>query len=127
MEEDAQEMIDEVDEEGEVPRRSYKKQDKSDGTELVKEAVLDLDRELKRIRDEKNSLNSEIRKIDNIIKNAEEVGKKVERLRYERRIERLEAEETKLIEKKRKLQQKDESLNKRMGKVRGIKEKLSGV
>jgi len=124
MEEDAQEMIDEVDEE--KPRKKYK-ENKSDGTELVKEAVLDLDRELKRIRDEKNSLNSEIRKIDNIIKNAEEVGKKVERLRYERRIERLETEEAKLIEKKRKLEQKDESLNKRLGKVKNIKEKLSGV
>jgi len=125
MEEDAQEMIDEVDEE-ETPKKKYK-ENRSDGTELVKEAILDLDRELKRIRDEKSSLNSEIRKIDNIIKNAEEVGKKVERLRYERRIGRLEVEEEKLIEKKRKLQQKDESLNKRMGKVRGIKEKLSGV
>ena len=125
MEEDAQEIIDEADEE--APRRSYKKQDKSDGSELVKEAVLDLDRELSRIKNEKASLNSEIRKIDNILKNAEEVGKKVERLRYERRIERLDAEEAKLIDKKRKLQQRDDSLNKRMSKVKGIKEKLSGV
>jgi len=125
MEEDTQDMIDEVDEE-EVPRRKNKS-DNGGGTELVKEAILDLDRELARIRKEKGSLNSDIKRIDDIIKNAEEVGKKVERLRYLKRIAKLDAEEAELVQRKKNLQQKGESLDKRMNKVKKVKERLSGV
>ncbi len=126
MEEDAQEMIDEVDEDEEtsVPKKKYSE---NKNPELVKEAVLDLDREISRIRKEKVSLNLDIKRIDNIIKSAEEVGKKVEKLRYLRRIARLDDQEAALVEKKKKLQQKDYGLDKRLSKVKGIKEKLSGV
>ena len=59
MEEDAQDMIDEE----EIPRGKNSKSDSEGGTELLKEAILDLDRELARIRKEKTSLNSDIKKI----------------------------------------------------------------
>jgi chromosome segregation ATPase len=126
MEEDDQEVIDEAEEE-EVSKKHSNDKSSGDETELVREAVLDLDRELARIRKEKNALNAQIKKIDYIVKNAEEVGKKVERLRYMRRVAKLDAQETELIQRKKKLQQKYETLSKRMSKVKGIKEKLSGV
>lgn len=127
-EEDAQEMIDEVDEDEEpVIQKKRFGNKKPEAQELVKEAVLDLDREIGRIRKEKASLNQEIKIIDQHIKNAEEVGKKVERLRYLRRVERLEAREKELTEKKRRLQQRDYTLDKRLNKVKSIKDKLSGV
>jgi len=125
MEEDVQEMIDEVEEE--VLIKEDNDGTSSDESELVKDAVFDLDKELVRIRKERGSLNSEIKKIDDIIKNAEEVGKKVERLRYMRRIAKLDAQEAELVRRKKNLQQKEQSLDKRMSKVKKVKEKLSSV
>jgi len=125
MEEDVQEMIDEVEEE--VLIKEDNDGTSSDESELVKDAVFDLDKELVRIRKERGSLNSEIKKIDDIIKNAEEVGKKVERLRHMRRIAKLDAQEAELVRRKKNLQQKEQSLDKRMSKVKKVKEKLSSV
>jgi len=119
---DEQDMIDETDEDEEEESST-----KEGNGELVKEAVSDLDKEIEKTRKEKDSLNAEIKRIDNIIKNAEEVGKKVERMRYQKRIARLDDIEGKLLEKRRKLQSKDDSLNKKLGKVKSIKEKLSRV
>jgi len=126
MEEDEQETIDEAEEE-EVVRKHSNDKPSGDETELVREAVLDLDKELARIRKERNILNAQIKKIDYVIKNAEEVGKKVERLRYLRRIAKLDAQEAELIQRKKKLQQKAESLGRRLSKVKRVKEKLSEV
>jgi len=122
MEEDSEEMAEEVDE---SDSEEVVKSD--DETELVKDAVLDLDGELARIRKERDALNAQIKKIDYIIKNAEEVGKKVERLRYQRRIAKLDSQEAELLQRKKKLQQKSESLGKRMSKVKKAKESLSEV
>lgn len=124
-EDDAQEMIDESEEE-EVSAKKGSKDDE-DTTELVKDAVGDLDKELERIRKQRTPLVAEIKRIDDIVKNAEQVGKKAEKLRYKRRIAKLDAEEAELLDRRRKLEEKENSLNRRMGKVKGIKDKLSGV
>ncbi len=123
MEEDNEEMIEEEEESVSESRASESEEDKG----LVKNAVLDLDGELARIRKERGTLNAQIKKIDYIIKNAEEVGKKVEKLRYQRRIAKLDAQEAELLQRKKKLQQKEDSLEKRMSKVKKAKESLSGV
>ena len=127
-EEDAQEILDEIPyKEIEPPRKRNFKDNKKEGIGLVKEAILDLDREISRIRKEKYLLNSEIRNVEQTIQNTEEVGKKVEKLRYLRRVSELEKKEAELIEKRKRLKQKEDSLDKKLNKVKDIKSKLSEV
>lgn len=92
------------------------------GGVLVKEAISDLDREIGRIRKEKNSLNSELKRIEKDLGSTQILGKKLQE-----KIAELENNELVLMDKKKKLKQKNDSLGERLTKVETIKEQLDEV
>lgn len=92
------------------------------GTELVKEAVIDLDREINRVRGDKSSLNLELQNIDQNLENAQQLER-----RLKEKISRLDNKEAELIDNRKKLKQKSNYLSERLKKLKTIKEQLSEV
>lgn len=92
------------------------------GTELVKEAVIDLDKEINRVRGDKSSLNLELQNIDQNLENAQQLER-----RLKEKISRLDNKEAELIDNRKKLKQKSNYLSERLKKLKTIKEQLSEV
>jgi chromosome segregation ATPase len=103
-------------------RNSSKLNKKIGGTKLVREAVSDLDREISQIRKDKTGLNSELRNLDQTLDNAKQLGKVLQT-----KITKLEDQEMILIDKKKSLKQKNDSLSERLSKVKAIKDQLSEI
>lgn len=128
MKEAAQKILDEVSKEKKHLKIKKKKgktvklDKKLGGAELVKEAVSDLDREINKIRKNKSGLNSELRNLDQSLDNAKQLEKKLQA-----KITNLESQELDLVDKKKSLKQKNDSLSERLSKVKAIKNQLSEV
>jgi len=89
---------------------------------LLKEANAEIDKELRRLSEERDAFKKEINGIDSSVGNAQELERKLQE-----RIAALLEEEAKLTEKKKNIQVKTERLADKLIKIEKIKSEMDDI
>lgn len=98
------------------------KRGSSDKKSLLREAILDIDKELARLNRDKNSLRKQIDGIDSEVGNAQDLEK-----RLQEKIAALLKREAALNEKKKNTQISIDRLSDKLGKIKKIKSEMNDV